>query len=62
MRFLQGQKREERTPPYPPLDLTAAELRQLQKEDKSLEEIKKAARGELSSAGAGFFERDGLLN
>ena len=44
-----------------PLDLTAEELRQLQEEDRSLEAVRKAVRGEASSAGAGFFRRDGLI-
>ena len=33
----------------------------MQEDDTTLEEIRKAAGGEASSAGMGFFQRDGLL-
>ena len=58
--FSQG-KEEESTYPCHPLDLTSAEVRRLQQEDESLVEVRKAARGEASSAGAGFFEKEGLV-
>ena len=37
------------------LDVTAAELKKMQEDDTTLEEIRKAAGGEASSAGMGFF-------
>ena len=52
---------EESTTFYHPLDLTSEELSQLQRKDESLEEVRKAAKGGASSAGPGFFEREGLL-
>ena len=52
---------EESTTSYHPLDLTSEELSQLQREDESLEEVRKAARGGASSAGPGFFQREGFL-
>ena len=54
-RFLQ--ERQERHP----LQMTAGELSKLQQEDSSLEAIRKAAKGEASTAGRGFFEQNGLL-
>ena len=47
--------------PRHPLDMTAEELRSLQQSDESLAAVRKAAKGEASTAGGGFFERDGLL-
>jgi hypothetical protein len=47
--------------PRNPLDLNTEELIQLQKEDDTLESAWKAAKGEVSTAGPGFFERDGIL-
>ena len=44
-----------------PLAMTAGELSKIQQEDESLETIRQAARGEVSTAGRGFFERDGLI-
>ena len=43
------------------LDVTAADLKKMQEDDTTLEEIRKAADGEASSAGMVFFQRDGLL-
>lgn len=59
-RINKGRFRQEGSTQHP-LDLTAGELRQLQEEDHSLEAVQKAVRGEASSAGAGFFRRDGLI-
>ena len=47
--------------PRNPLDFNAEELIKLQGEDDSLESALKAARGEVSPAGPGFFEQDGIL-
>ena len=44
-----------------PLDLTAEELRDMQEKDDSLAAVRKAATGGVSTAGTGFFEREGLL-
>ena len=44
-----------------PLDLTAEELRDMQEKDDSLAAVRKAAIGGVSTAGTGFFEREGLL-
>ena len=43
------------------LDVTAAELKKMQEDDTTLEEIRKAAGGEANSAVMGFLQRDGLL-
>ena len=44
--------------------MSAEELSKLQLEDKSLEAaaVCRAAKGEVSTAGREFFERDGLIN
>ena len=47
--------------PRHPLDMRAEELRSLQQSHESLAAVRKAAKGEDSTAGGGFFERDGLL-
>jgi len=45
-----------------PLDMTAETLQKLQQEDPSLDGVRRAAKGEPSTAtGIGFFERDGLV-
>ena len=44
-----------------PLDLTTQELQQLQEEDETLATVRKAAEGEISSAGIGFHKKDGLI-
>ena len=44
-----------------PLDITAEELQAMQEEDPSLEEVRLAADGQPSSAGVGFFRRDGII-
>ena len=51
----------EQQPPAHPLDLTAEELRDMQEKDDSLAAVRKAAIGGVSTAGTGFFEREGLL-
>ena len=43
------------------LDLTAQDFQQLQEEDSSLEAVRVAADGGVSTAGQGFFKRDGLM-
>lgn len=43
------------------LDISGEELQRLQKADESLASIHKAADGECSTAGVGFFRRGGLL-
>ena len=43
------------------LDLTSEELKELQMGDETLENVRKAVRGEACSAGIGFFEREGLV-
>ena len=55
--FLQEQARQG---PRHPLDLDAAELQQLQDEDETLGAVRKAAQGEVSMAGRGFYKEDGL--
>ena len=44
-----------------PLEMTAGELSKLQEEDNSLEAMRKAARGEVGTAGGGFFKWDGII-
>ena len=44
-----------------PLDISAEDLKVLQETDSSLESIRKAADGHASTAGVGFFRREGLL-
>ena len=44
-----------------PLEMAASELSKIQQEDDSLEAIRQAARGGVSTAGRGFFEKDGLI-
>ncbi len=43
------------------LELPTEEMRTLQKQDGTLQEVQKAADGQSSSAGIGFFRRNGLL-
>ena len=43
------------------LDFSADELKELQRTDSTLEAVRKSARGEPSTAGPGFFQRDGIL-
>ena len=43
------------------LDLIASELKQLQKADHTVDAIRGAAEGEVSTAGIGFFTKDGLV-
>lgn len=43
------------------LDLTAQDFQWLQEEDSSLEAVRAAADGGVSTAGQGFFKRDGLM-
>ena len=43
------------------LDISAEELKVLQSTDSTLDAVRKAASGHPSSAGVGFFERDGLV-
>ena len=43
------------------LDISADELRTLQATDTTLDAIREAAGGNRSSAGVGFFKKDGLL-
>ena len=43
------------------LDMTSQEFRTLQEADSTLEAIRQAAVGHPSTAGVGFFERDGLI-
>ena len=66
-RLSRSQKREhnlqfiqEQTPKHP-LEMTAGELSQLQEEDSSLDAVCWAVKGEASTAGSGFFRRDGLI-
>ncbi len=54
-RFIQEQKEKH------PLEMTAGELTTLQQEDESLEAVRKAVKGEVGTAGGGFFEWDGLI-
>lgn len=54
-RFMQEQREKH------PLEMTAGELSKLQEEDDSLEAVRKAARGEVGTAGGGFFKRDGII-
>ena len=54
-KFIQEQKERH------PLEMTAGELSKLQQGDNSLEAIRQAARGGVSTAGRGFFERDRLI-
>ena len=49
LRFLQEQKEKH------PLEMTAGELLKLQQEDKTLEAVRQAANGGVSTAGRGFF-------
>ena len=44
-----------------PLDITTDKLRQLQEQDMTLEAVRGAVRGECSTAGRGFFVRDGVV-
>ena len=53
--FLQEQKEKH------PLEMTAGELLKLQQEDKTFEAVHQAAKGGVSTAGRGFFERDVLI-
>ena len=55
LRFLQEQKEKHL------LEMSAGELSKLQQEDKSLGAVRQAAKGEVSTARRGFFERDGLI-
>ena len=43
------------------LDITSQQFRALQEADSTLEGIRRAAVGHHSTAGVGFFERDGLI-
>ena len=43
------------------LDLTAQDFQRLQEEDSLLEAVRVAADGGVSTAGQGFFKRDGLI-
>ena len=70
-RLTRSQKRDSRhryaernrtSPPTPfALDMSAADFMARQEQDESLDTLKRAAQGEATSAGVGFFERDGLL-
>ena len=51
---------QEQTPKHP-LEMTAGELSQLQEVDSSLDAVRRAVKGEASTAGSGFFRRDGLI-
>ena len=51
---------QEQTPKHP-LEMTAGELSQLQEEDSSLDAVRRAVKGEASTAESGFFRRDGLI-
>ena len=53
--FIQKQQQQH------PLEMTAGELAQLQEEDSSLETVRRAVKGEDSTAGSGFVRRDGLI-
>ena len=44
-----------------PLEISAEELQKLQEEDPTLSAIRKAAKGDASTAGVGFFKKGGLL-
>ena len=44
-----------------PLDISMSEFRDLQQKDPTLQQIRQAAEGRPSTAGIGFFQRDGLL-
>ena len=43
------------------LDITTEQLMEAQKEDSSLDTIRKAAKGKTQAAGTGFYFQDGLL-
>ena len=43
------------------LEISASELRTLQDQDETLAKVKEAAEGKPSTAGIGFFKRDGLI-
>ena len=45
----------------PELELSAAQLMELQREDDTLAAVREAAEGHPCSAGVGFFKRDGLI-
>ena len=44
-----------------PLDISLSEFKVLQDKDTSLKEVRQAAEGHPSTAGIGFFQRDGVL-
>ena len=52
--------RSEETPKNP-LEMSSQQFIALQKADATLEHVRKAARGHPSTAGVGFFERDGFI-
>ena len=43
------------------LDITADELREIQDKDPTLTKVREAADGKLSTAGVGFFKREGII-
>ena len=51
------------TSPHPEseLELSAAELRELQREDDTVAAVRQAAEGHPCSTGVGFFQHDGLI-
>ena len=48
--------------PRHPLDLDAEELQRLQEADETLSAVRRAARGEASTAGSGLYKEQGLLH
>ena len=56
--FIQKQQQQQQ---QHPLEMTAGELAQLQEKDSSLETVRRAVKGEDSTAGSGFVRRDGLI-
>ena len=56
----QGTEGSGQMPPHA-LDISAEELQRLQEEDDTLVAVNKVADGDPSTAGEGFFRRDGLL-
>ena len=60
--FAQGLGAEEETGPIQhALDVTSGELAEMQGADETLVAVRKAAEGTPSTAGSGFFKRDGLF-
>ena len=59
-KFQEGQEQNSEGPQQH-LGVTGDQLQELQQEDPTLAEVRRAAEGQLSTAGIGFFMRDGLL-